>query len=158
MSQLHKAKKKNTSIPMLDRSHFTFLWLLACDKKRKIIFYQDDNKRTLLLQWTVKSTNKLSCTSKQAMNKLFDSIIVKTLWKPSQIWALNSKLWVEKWIWSGFILTSVAVKYYRQLFSVAAFVIVFQFYVHLYPFFFFRSWAYGMTVKNTHSMSKWVTL
>ena len=48
----------------------------------------------------------------------------------------TQQLWVEKWIWSGFILTSVAVKYYRQLFYVAAFVIVFPILRASIPFFF----------------------
>ena len=42
---------------------------------------------------------------------------------------------IEKWIWSVFILTSVAEKYYLQLFCVAAFVIVFPILRASIPFF-----------------------
>ena len=65
---------------------------------------------------------------------------------------------IEKWISSVFILTSVAEKHYLQLFCVAAFVIVFPILRAFIPFFFFRCWTYGMTVKNTHNRFKWVTL
>ena len=81
-------KKIHPFLCEIDRTLLFHDYSLVIKKQNSI--YQDDNKRTLLHQWTVKSTNTLSCTSKQAMNKLLDSIIVKTLWKPSQIWASNS--------------------------------------------------------------------